>query len=66
MHRMGSLGTRKPGDISEGYDQEFYFSLATAYIDKDNDDGVYTDENANAPKHYFVHIGWWEHSMIEC
>jgi hypothetical protein len=60
------LDTRKPGGVSQEYDQELYFSLVIAYIDKYNDDGVYTNENANAPEHYFVHIRWWEHSMIEC
>ena len=60
------MGTRKPGDVSEHCDQNPYGRVVIAYIDKDNGDSVYSDENANAPEHYFVHIGWWKHSMVEC
>ena len=66
MHRTGSLDTRKPGDVSEEFDQQLYLSLVITHIDKDNDDGVHSDKDANAPEHYFVHIRRREHSMIEC
>jgi hypothetical protein len=66
MHRMGSLDTRKPGDISEEYHEELDDGLIIAYVNKDYDDCVHSDENANAPEHYFVHVGWREHSMVEC
>lgn len=66
MHRMGSLDTRKPGDVSEEYHEKSDGNLIIAYVHKDDDDGVYSDENANAPEHDFVHIRWREHSVVEC
>ena len=66
MHPMGSSDTRKPGDVSEEYYENLYGSMFIAYVNKDDDDCVYSDEHANAPEHYLVHVGWREHSMVEC